>query len=102
MYFKEHDKISEAEEVSTRLLNGSYSTESITSSTMASNPFKKLHQNLLSKEKNRKNKFKQWTKRLKFWEKDDNKKKKREQAPMLDEDDISTRSKRHELLITMI
>ena len=56
---------------------------------MPSNPFKKLHQSLLAKEKNRKDGIKRFARKMKFWKKDD----KKEKDKLVEDDNSSTISR---------
>ena len=61
---------------------------------MGGNPLKKLHQTLLAKEKSRKDGFRKLANRLMFWNKDESKMKKEDEASLTNEDVQSLQSKR--------
>ena len=71
------------------LVTDSYSSSLPETDKMPTNPFKKFHQSLLSKEKNRKNGMKRFAKKLKFWKKDD----KKDKDTLVDEENESTISR---------
>ena len=86
-------------DTSTTILNGSSSKEDTEnkSSKMSSNPFKRLHQSLLAKEKNRKDGFKRLSKRLQFWKRDEKKENKLEETSIVDDESTSMTNERHVL-----
>ena len=90
MSFQENDKISSEESPSTTFFGGFNSRKTLKPAIMPTNPLKKLHEKLLSKEKNRKDTFTKLAKRLKFWQKDDNKEKKHEEETLKEEDQASS------------
>ena len=61
---------------------------------MGGNPFKKLHQTLLAKEKSRKGGFRKLANRLMFWKKDESKKTRQNEESLETEDVQSLQSKR--------
>ena len=61
---------------------------------MGGNPFKKLHQTLLAKEKSRKDGFRKLANRLMFWKKDESKKTKQDEESLAVEDVQSLQGKR--------
>ena len=70
-------------------LTESYSSDPTSSEKMPTNPFKKLHQSLLAKEKNRKDSMKRCVNKMKFWKKGD----KKEKDNLVEEDNASTISR---------
>ena len=75
--------------MSSIILTESCNSESADADKMPSNPFKKLHQSLLAKEKNRKDGIKRFARKMKFWKKDD----KKEKDKLVDDDNSSTISR---------
>ena len=87
--FEEQQDISTLEDESLILVTESYSSNLPETKNMPTNPFKKLRQSLLAKEKNRKNGMKRFAKKLKFWKKDE----KKDKDTLVDEDNESTSSR---------
>ena len=75
--------------MSSILLTESYSSDPTNSDKMPTNPFKKFHQSLLAKEKNRKDGIKRCVNKMKFWKKDD----KKEKDNLVEDDNASTISR---------
>ena len=75
--------------MSSIILTESCYSDSAEADKMTSNPFKKLHQSLLAKEKNRKDGIKRFARKMKFWKKDD----KKEKDKLVEDDNYSTISR---------
>ena len=86
--FKDQE-LSIADNASSILLTESYSSDPTSAENMPTNPFKKLHQSLLAKEKNRKDGIKRCVNKMKFWKKKD----KNEKDDLVEEDNASTISR---------
>ena len=75
--------------MSSIILTESCYSDPAEANNMPTNPFKKLHQSLLAKEKNRKDGIKRFARKMKFWKKDD----KKEKDKLVDDDNSSTISR---------